>query len=63
MSVIQERIIILQNSVKFLEFIVQKLRGENTAFLTEKIQKRIKSYKEELQLHEDFIPFKGMDPK
>lgn len=55
MSLIQERIIILQNSVKFLEGLIQNLRDQKNFFLTEKIQKRIKSYKEELQLHEKYL--------
>lgn len=55
MSLIQERIIILQNSVKFLERLIQNLKDQKNFFLTEIIQKRIKSYKEELQLHEKFL--------
>jgi hypothetical protein len=50
MSVIQERIIILQNSVKILEGILHQLEDQDKAFPTEKIQKRIKSYKAELQV-------------
>jgi hypothetical protein len=52
MNIVQERIDILYNSVKFLELIVQKLRDQKITFLPEEIQKRIKSYREELQLYE-----------
>lgn len=55
MSIIQERIIVLQNSVKFLELILQKLRDQDKHFPLEKIQRKIKSYREELQLHENFL--------
>lgn len=55
MSLIQERIIILQNSVKFLEVLKLNLGDQKNRFLTEKIQKRIKSYKEEIQSHEKFL--------
>jgi hypothetical protein len=55
MSLIQERIIILRNSVKFLELLKLNLGDQKNRFLTEKIQKRIRSYKEELQLHEKFL--------
>ena len=55
MSIIQERIIVLQNSVKFLELILQKVMDQKKHLTTEKIQKRIKLYKEELQLHENIL--------
>jgi hypothetical protein len=55
MQIIQDRIIVLQNSVKFLEIILHKLRDQVTQFPIEKIQKRIKSYKQELQLHENIL--------
>lgn len=52
MSIVQERIIVLQNSVKFLELILHKLGSQNNHFLTEKLHKKIKLYREKLQLHE-----------
>jgi hypothetical protein len=55
MSIIQERIIALQNSVKFLELILQKVRDPNKHFPTEIIQKRIILYKKELQLHKNIL--------
>ena len=52
MSIIQERIIVLQNSVRILELILHQVEYQDGHLLIEKIQKRIKLYKEELSLHE-----------
>ena len=55
MKIIQERIITLQNSVKFLELILGKFRDQKNQSPVDTIQERIKSYKEELQLYENII--------
>lgn len=49
MSDLQERIIILQNSIKVLEFVLQKLRNQTESFYLSNIEKRINTYKQVLQ--------------
>ncbi|MHA2399987.1 MAG: hypothetical protein ACXADU_14020 [Promethearchaeota archaeon] len=46
---VQERITILENSIKILEEILRNL-GQNNVL----IQNRIKSYKKELQIRKDY---------
>ena len=50
MNLIQDRIIILQNSIKILELIMGKLPEQEKQLPIENIRKRIKIYKQELQL-------------
>ncbi|MBA7636537.1 hypothetical protein ES703_44157 [subsurface metagenome] len=54
-SEIQDRMIILQNSIKVLELILKKLRNQNESFSLNRIQKRINVYKQELQIHKDIL--------
>lgn len=55
MKIIQERIITLQNSVKFLELILGKFRDQKNQSPVDTIQERIKSYKQELQQYENML--------
>ena len=55
MSEIQDRMIILQNSIKVLELILKKLRNQNESFSLNRIQKRINVYKQELQIHKNIL--------
>jgi hypothetical protein len=45
MNEVQERIIISQNSIKVLEFILKKLSNQNESFFLSNIQKQINTYK------------------
>ena len=54
-SEIQDRMIILQNSIKVLELILKKLRNQNESFSLNRIQKRINVYKQELQIHKNIL--------
>jgi len=54
-SEIQDRMIILQNSIKVLELILKKLRNQNESFSLNRIQKRINVYKQELQIHKKIL--------
>jgi len=54
-SEIQDRMIILQNSIKLLELILKKLRNQNESFSLNRIQKRINLYKQELQIHKKIL--------
>ena len=54
-SEIQDRMIILQNSIKVLELILKKLRNQNESFSLNRIQKRINVYKQELQIHKRIL--------
>jgi len=55
MSEIQDRMIILQNSIKVLELILKKLRNQSESFSLNRIQKRINVYKQELQIHKKIL--------
>ena len=55
MSEIQDRMIILQNSIKVLELILKKLRNQSESFSLNRIQKRINVYKQELQIHKSIL--------
>lgn len=50
-SEIQDRMILLQNSIKVLELILKQLKNQNESFSLNRIQKRINVYKQELQIH------------
>ena len=54
-SEIQDRIIILQNSIKVLELILKNLRNQRESFSLNYIQKRINLYKQELQIHKNIL--------
>ncbi|MBA7525359.1 hypothetical protein ES705_17510 [subsurface metagenome] len=54
-SEIQDRMIILQNSIKVLELILKKLRNQSESFSLNRIQKRINVYKQELQIHKNIL--------
>ncbi len=54
-SEIQDRMIILQNSIKVLELILKQLKNQNESFSLNRIQKRINVYKQELQIHKKIL--------
>ncbi len=54
-AMVQDRINILQNSIKVLELILTKLKNQNKSFSLDNIQKRINSYKQELQTHKNVL--------
>ena len=54
-SEIQDRMIILQNSIKVLELILKQLKNQNESFSLNRIQKRINVYKQELQIHKRIL--------
>lgn len=51
MKDIQDRTIILQNSIKILELIMRNLVNQKKSLYLDKIQKRINSYNQELQIY------------
>lgn len=51
----QDRINILQNSIKVLELILKNLRNQNESFSLSTILKRINFYKQELRLHKNVL--------
>lgn len=51
----QDRINILQNSIKILELILKNLRNQNESFSLSTIQKRINFYKQELRFHKNVL--------
>jgi len=55
LAIVQDRINLLQNSIKVLELILTKLRNQNKSFSLDNIQKRINSYKQELQTHKNVL--------
>ena len=54
-TTVQDRINILQNSIKVLELILTKLRNQKKSFSLDNIQERIDSYKQELQSHKNVL--------